>query len=443
MKADRKGRWGWMFFDWATQPFHTLLITFIFAPYFADFVAADPVTGQANWARMMWIAGLVIAVASPVLGAMADATGPRKPWIGGFSVLYIGGAAALWFAVPGMESYGWILAAFAIGMVGLEFASTFNNAMLPDIVERENVGQLSGRGWAFGYVGGLLVLVVVLGFLAENPDGVTLLGIAPILGLDATAREGTRSVGLVTAIWFILFMIPFFLWVPDVPRKLKVSNAVRKGLAELVRSVRSLPKNTSLFAFLGSSMFYRDALNGLYAFGGIFAAGVLDWSLIQIGVFGVLANITGAVGAWIGSIYDKRLGPKPVITFCVIVLMAVVLMIIGTSRETVWGVPLAEGSTVPDIIFYICGGVIGAAGGTLQAASRTLMVHQAEPGRVTEGFGLYALAGRATAFLAPASIDLMTSITGSQRLGVSPLILLFALGLILLYWVKTQTEVEP
>ncbi|MHA3914657.1 MFS transporter [Halovulum sp. GXIMD14793] len=442
MHTDRKGRWGWMFFDWATQPFHTLLITFIFAPYFTGFVATDETIGQAHWARMLWITGLIIAITAPVLGALADATGPRKPWIAGFLVLYVLGASALWFATPGMETYIWILVAFSIGIIGLEYATTFNNAMLPEIVPREDVGELSGRGWAFGYVGGLLVLAIMLLFLAENAKGVTLLGIPPILGFDPEAREGTRTAGPITALWLVIFIIPLFLWVPDAPRKSRRKNAVRTSLKELGQTLKRLPSQQSLFAFLGSSMFYRDALNGLYAFGGIFAANVLEWSIVQIGVFGILANITGAIGAWIGSTYDKKVGPKPIVAFCVITLMAVILIILSTSRSSFMGIELAKGSPVPDIVFYICGGIIGAAGGTLQAASRTLMTHQAEPGRMTEGFGLYALSGKATTFLAPASIDAMTNLTGSDRLGVSPLILLFAIGLILLYWVKTRAEAE-
>ncbi|MXU64061.1 MFS transporter [Oceanomicrobium pacificus] len=434
----KRARFGWMLFDWASQPYHTLLITFIFAPYFTSAVAADPASGQATWGYMTAAAGIVIALMAPVLGAMADTSGPRKPWIALFSVAYVTGAALLWLAVPGMSDPTIVLLAFALGLIGVEFATTFTNAMLPDLVPRAQVGRLSGSGWALGYVGGLVSLILMLTLLAENEAGVTLIGQAPILGLDPEMREGTRSAGPLTAIWYVIFMIPFFLWVPDAPRRASTAGAVRAGLADLARTVKALPQNGSLMAYLGSSMFYRDALNGLYAFGGIYAAGVLGWSIVDIGIFGILAAATGAVGAWVGGFADERFGPKPLIATCITALALICLIIVMTSRDSVLGMPVAAGSALPDITFYVCGALIGAAGGALQAASRTLLVDQAEAGRMTQTFGLYALVGKATAFLAPLSIALATDLSGSQRVGVSPVIALFLLGLVLLFWVHPK-----
>jgi len=183
-------------------------------------------------------------------------------------------------------------------------------------------------------------------------------------------------------------------------------------------------------------MLYRDSLNGLYGFGGIYAVGVLGWDITQIGVFGIVAAISGAFFSWAGGFADRRFGPKPVILLCIIVLIGVCSTIVSTSREEVLGMAIAEGSTLPDTVFYVCGVIIGAAGGILQAASRTMMVRQANPGRMTEAFGLYALSGKATAFLAPFLIAFTTDFTGSQRLGVTPLVGLFVVALVVLMWVK-------
>ncbi len=438
--SNRKAIWGWYFFDWAAQPYHTLLVTFIFGPYFVSAVVGDPVLGQALWARMMWIVGLFLAISAPILGAIADSNGPRKPWIAMFSVIYIIAAASLWLATPGMEDTTVILLAFGIGFAAVELAQVLINAMLPSLGPREELGRISGNGWAFGYCGGLLTLVIMLLFLAEGENGLTMLGTPPVFGLDAAAREGTRAVGPLTAIWYVIFVIPLFLWVPDVVKKASSGGAISKGLSELKTTLSNLPNNTSLAAYLGSSMFYRDALNGLYGFGGIYAVGVLGWSVTQVGIFGIVAIITGAIFSWLGGFADKKFGPKMVITCAVFALIVVCTLIIGTSRTTFFGVLLSEGSTLPDSLFMFCGAVIGAAGGILQAASRTMLVHQAEPGRVTEAFGLYALSGRATAFLAPAMIDLVTTLTGNQRLGLSPVILLFLIGLALLFWVRSAKE---
>lgn len=439
-KASKKAIWGWMAYDWAAQPFHTLLITFIFAPYFTSTVVGDGVAGQTQWATMMFASGLFIAICSPFLGAIADSIGPRKPWLAVFSIMFVLGAAFLWNATPGMESTTLILIAIGIGFIGVTFSEVFVNAMLPDLADKEDVGKLSGSGFAFGYVGGLIALFIMLLLLAENAVGVTLIGIAPILGLDPELREGTRSVGPVVALWFMVFMIPFFLWVPDTKRKPNTEGAISNAIKQLLQTIKSLPSDISLFSYLGSSMFYRDALNGLYAFGGIYAASVLGWSIVQIGIFGIIAGASAAIFSWVGGFVDRAIGPKKVIIFSVLVLIVVCTLIVGTSRESFFSAPLAADSTLPDRLFMICGVLIGGAGGTLQASSRTMMVYQANSGRMTEAFGLYALSGRATAFLAPGLIALFTEITQSQRLGIMPIIILFLIGLVLLIWVEPKKE---
>ena len=168
--APRSALLGWVLFDWAAQPFFTLIITFVYAPFFASAIAADPVQGQAMWGFATAAAGLVIAFCSPVLGAIADAGGRRKPWIATFGLLIVVGSALLWYGRPGApETIPLVLAAYVIGTIGIEFATVFNNAMMPSLVPPEQVGRLSGTGWATGYIGGLISLVIVLGFLAGNP----------------------------------------------------------------------------------------------------------------------------------------------------------------------------------------------------------------------------------------------------------------------------------
>lgn len=436
----KKRIWGWYFFDWANQPYNTLLLTFIFAPYFAAFVAPDPVTGQQYWGWMMAVTGIFIALLAPVLGAVADSGGRRRPWLVLWSALYVIGAFSLWWAVPGAETVFWVLLAFGIGMIGLEFGIIFTNAILPDLAPRQEIGRISGSGWAFGYAGGVVSLALILLFFAEDAGGRTLIGLAPAFGLDPALREGTRAVGPFTALWYLVFVLPFFLWVPETGQRGRPSGAMRRGLRDLGTTLRGLPRRRSLFAWLGASMFYRDALNGIYAFGGIYAAGVLGWAPVQIGIFGIVAAVTGAVFCWLGGRADRRVGPKPVIVLCIFALIAVCVVVVLTDRGMVLGMAVGAGSNLPDIAFYICGAVIGMAGGVLQASSRTMMVRQANPARMTEAFGLYALSGKATAFLAPLLVAIATQITNDQRLGVAPLIGLFLVSLVLLRWVKPDGE---
>ncbi|WP_126975468.1 MFS transporter [Frigidibacter oleivorans] len=438
----RRRIWGWYFFDWASQPYATLLLTFIFAPYIKD-VLGDGTAAQTAWGYGIGIAGIVIALMSPLLGTIADRAGGHRGFLWLFSAFYMLGAWGLWWARPGDPNLILVLVSFGIGLAAMEFATTFTNAMLPGLGTREEIGRISGTGWAFGYAGGLLALVLMLTLFAESGEtGRTLIGISPVLGLDPALREGTRAVGPFTAIWYALFMIPFFLWVrqPRRPDALPLGQAVRAAWPDLRASLRLLPGRRSLSAYLLSSMFYRDALNGMYAFGGIYAAGVLGWSVVEVGTFGLLAALAGAIFAWIGGRADARFGPKPVIAANVLLLTLIAVGVIFVSRSSVFGIPVAPDSSLPDLAFYVLGAGIGAAGGALQSASRTMLVRQADPSRMTESFGLYALAGKATSFIAPLSIGAVTQITGSQPAGITPLILLFLLGLVVLVWVRPEGE---
>ena len=432
MTEFNKRIWGWMFFDWASQPYFTLLLTFVFAPYFTSTVVGDAALGQEYWGWMLTVVGITLAVLAPVLGAVADGTGSRQAWITVFAAMCAAGSFALWWALPG-GAYVWPLVFIGIGVIGAELAQIFVNAMLPGLGSDKQIGVISGSGWAFGYAGGIISLALVLLLLAEDHSGTTLLGNAPIFGLDPDTREGTRSVGPFTAIWFVIFMLPFYFWTGDTPQR-----KARDSLGGLINTIRKLPEERSLLAFLGSSMFYRDALNGLYAFGGIYAAGVLEWSIVQVGVFGVISLVFGTIFAWIGGFADSRWGPKPVIAVAATALIIVCVVILATSRDSFFGVSLAADSSLPGNVFLVCGCIIGGAGGTIQAASRTMMVRQANPERMTEAFGLYAFSGKATAFLAPFLVALVTGMTGSQQLGITPLVLLFAVGLVLLHWVRAE-----
>lgn len=453
MATARQRIWGWFFFDWASQPYNTLLLTFIFGPYFAEIARgyymgagmeeeAAKAAAQAYWGFGLAIASVIVAILAPILGAIADGTGRRMIWVWIFSVFYVVGSGALWWVAPGGEqdTLFWAVAWFGIGFIGMEFATIFTNSLMPSLADHDEMGEISGYGFAFGYLGGLIALVIMLCFFAESAEtGLTQLHIQPIFGLDSEAREGTRAVGPLTAIWYAVFMIPFFIWVkePKMPRGRLNIGAAMGSLFDLLKSLRY---RGSLSAYLVSSLFYRDALNALYGFGGVYASGVLNWSVPQIGVFGILGGVTAMIATWFGGKADKRFGPKPVLTISILVLMVVCAIIVGMTRESLWGIPLDPASNRSDLIFYICGALIGAAGGTLQAASRTMMVRHTTPDRATETFGLFALSGKVASFLSPFLIGVVTAASGSQRIGISPLIGLFLIGLILLVWVKPRGE---
>src|ERR1700726_4026493 len=431
----------WIFFDWAAQPYFTLITTFVFAPYFATHVASDPATGQSLWGFATAAAGLLIALLSPVLGAIADASGRRKPWIAAFGALLVIGASLMWFGRPGdVSAIPALLLAYGIATIGVEFATVFNNAMMPTLVPPNQIGRLSGTGWATGYVGGILSLILVLGFLAADPEtGRTLLGRMPLFGLDPVSHQGDRITGPLTGIWFIIFVLPMFLLTPDYPAKHRLSEALREGLTELKQTLGELPKQQSMAAFLLANMIYTDGLVSLFAFGGIYAAGTFGWNTIQIGTFGILLAIAGTFGAWLGGKLDDSLGPKRVIAGSMLVLLLAIIAILLVDRDSILLVKVAApapGSALfaapAERAYLVLGCLIGAAGGPLQAASRTLLIHMAPKDRMAQYFGLFALTGKVTSFIGPLLIGVITAVTESQKAGMAVLVLFFVAGLVLL-----------
>ncbi len=431
----------WIFFDWAAQPYFTLITTFVFAPYFATHVAADPASGQSLWGFATAAAGLTIALLSPVLGAIADASGRRKPWIAVFGALLVIGSCLMWFGKPGDTSViPPLLLAYAIATVGVEFATVFNNAMMPSLVPPDRIGRLSGTGWATGYVGGILSLILVLGFLAADPvSGRTLFGLTPLFGLDPITHQGDRITGPLTGIWFIIFVLPMFLLTPDYPAKRPVREALRAGLIELRQTLRELPQRKSMAAFLLANMIYTDGLVSLFAFGGIYAAGTFGWQTIQIGSFGILLAIAGAFGAWLGGRLDDSLGPKRVISGSMLILLLAIVAILMVDKESILFVkvapPMPGGAlfaSASERAYLVLGCLIGAAGGPLQAASRTLLIRMAPKDRIAQYFGLFALTGKVTSFVGPLLIGIITAVTASQKAGMAVLVAFFVAGLVLL-----------
>ena len=442
---------GWMMFDWATQPFYTLGLTFIFGPYFAGVAAqhylstgSDLTTANAN-AQSIWswgqaLAGLIVAVSGILAGAYADSTGRRMPWIWASSLVFVICSWMLWYMVPDGSAMWSSLIFFSVAFIAAELALVFTNAILPSLGDRRDVGNISGSGAALGYTGGIISLFIMLFFFFDEGGKTFWIGLEPGFGwLDAQSREGTRAVGPLIAIWFAIFMLPFFLWVREdkTPNRL---GGLQRSLTDLKNTLKNMVKRPSLFAFMVAQMFYRDALNGLYAFGGVYAVLVLGWGQTQIGVFGILGGLSAAIVTQISGKYDQKLGPLPVIYFHIYVLIFVSLCIIAMSRDSFFGLPLQEDSAMPDIIFYICGAAIGGSGGGIYAASRSMMVRHTNPDRPTEAFGLFALAGKATAFLAPLLIGLFTYWLNDARLGFTPVVGLFILGMFLLRWVNPNGD---
>ncbi len=445
--VSKLGIWGWVMFDWACQPFFTLVTTFVYAPYFAAAVVGDGAQGQALWGYAAALAGFVVAIFSPILGAVADASGRRKPWIAAFGILFVVGSWMLWEGKPGAADTVFVaLAGFCIASIGVEFATVFNNSMMPTLVPPERLGRLSGLGWGMGYLGGLLSLVMVLGFLAANPEtGRTLLGFNPLFGLDPTLREGDRVTGPLTAVWFLVFVIPLFLFTPDGKKAMALGPAAKAGLRNFFAMVREVRKHRIRMIFLLANMIYMNGLGALFAFGGIYAATMFGWGTIEVGLFAIFIVVASTIGALLGGPLDDRIGSKPVILGALTILVLMALAIISTDRDTVLLIPVepkAPGAgrfaSLPEQLYFLFGAVIGFAAGPLQASSRTMLARLAPREQIGQFYGLFALSGKLTSFAGPLAVAGVTTLTQSQRAGFSTLIVFLAVGAVLLSMVATN-----
>ncbi len=439
-----RARRAWVFFDFAQQPFHTLVTTFVFGPYFAAHVAATPAEGQAMWGYAVAAAGAVVALGAPVLGAVADAGGRFKLWIAALSVVFVLGCCALWLAVPGPAApILLVLVAYAAASAAAELKIALTNAMMPGLAAPGAIGRLSGTGWGFGYTGGLISLAIMLVFFVADPvTGRTLAGFAPVFGLDAQSHEGDRLAGPYTALWYLVFVLPLFLFVPDAPGRGSLRGAVTAGFGRLWQSLKRLPGRGVVFRFLIARMLYQDGLNALFAFGGIYAAGTFGWSTVELGIFGIAITLTATLGAFAGGPADDRFGPRAVLLTALTLLLVAGALILSIDRTHVfWFLPAASGGEglfagTGEKLYLGLALVLGALLGPIQAASRSYLARMAGPEERGELFGLYAFTGKATAFAAPLAVGIATAVTDSQRIGIAMVLVFILAGLALLTTVR-------
>lgn len=388
----------------------------MFAAYFTRQVAADETTGTAQWGYATAAAGLVIALAGPVLGAVADQGGRRKPYVAAFTALGVLGTAALWFVEPagGMGVLG-ALILVAVATVGVELAVVFYNAMLADLVPARRIGRWSGWGWGLGYAGGLACLVVALFGFIDEPAW---------LALPREDASHVRATFLLTAGWLALFSLPLFLLTPDrAGAGKRFAVAVRDGIAQLADSVARVRDYAVIGRFLIARMLFVDGLATLFAFGGVYAAGTFDMTEREVLLFGIALNATAGLGALGFAWFDDRVGSRATMLVALTGLMvcgAVVLLV----TDPLW--------------FWVFGMLLGIFVGPAQAASRSYLARAAPEALRTEMFGLFALSGKATAFLGPLLVGWITWMAASQRVGMVTILVFFAAGAALLLTVPEQ-----
>ena len=420
-KESTASLFSWAMYDWANSAFFAVIQTFVFATYFLQSVAENETLGSTQWGNTIGAAGFVIAICAPFVGAIADQLGRRKPWIGWFSLVCILATAGLWFVGPSQQYVVLALVLIFIGTVGSEFAIIFYNAMLPDLASEERMGRWSGWSWGLGYAGGLVCLVVALFVFVDVSN--------PPFGLDKAAAEHVRATFLLVAVWYALFSVPMFVFTSDRPRTdLKLKQAAASGWTQLKKSIKNVRKFKHIVRFLVARMIFIDALATVFAFGGIYAAGTFDLGEREVLMFGIGLNLTAGIGAAIFAWLDDLMGSRTTM------LLALVGLIFTTTAVLV-----VTGLTW----FWVFGLLLGIFVGPVQAASRTYMARVSPPDLQNQMFGLMALSGKVTAFLGPLLVGWLTFFADSQRIGMSVIVVLFIIGLALLYTVPDAEEARP
>lgn len=406
----------WAFYDWAHSAFSTVIQTFIFAAYFTRAVAPNEEIGTFYWGNAIGLAGLMVAILAPLLGAIADRRGRLKPLIALFTLLCAAATAGLWFVRPDEDSLWPALILLGIGTVGAQFALTFYHAMLPQLVPPQRQGLWSGWGWGLGYLGGLLCL----GCLWFG-----LIGPEPLIALDGEAGLPVRAACLFTAVWLVAFTLPLLLFTPDRPGTGKSLRAsLREGLAQLRDSLRNVREYAPIVRFLLAHMLYIDALAAVFAMGGVFAAGTFGMDARDILLFGVTLNLSAGLGAIGFAWVDHRLGSRNTV-----LLGLAGLLLSG-------GALIFFAQTVTQ--FWICGTILGLFVGPVQAADRAYLSQAAPEELRAQFFGLHSLAGKATSFVGPLLVGWVTHWTASQRYGMGALLILFLLGFLVLLTVPAN-----
>jgi UMF1 family MFS transporter len=421
----------WALWDWAAQPFNSVVLTFVFASLYlvsdaflpadiAALPASDPLKERAladlssGYGLVTTLAGLLILVLAPVLGQSADRTGRKKRWLFIFTMLLALAQFALFFvrADPAFFWYGAFI--LAIGAVVSEIAGVNYNAMLVQVSTPRTIGKVSGLGWGLGYIGGIVALTLVV--VVTQLDW---------FGMDTSDGLAYRLIAVGCGVWTIAFSLPLFFTVPEGPASAPGQKVnFFAAYVVLVKDVRALFRtHRATFWFLLASAVYRDGLGGVFAFGGILAAVAFGFSSNEVLIFAIAANVVAGISTIIAGTVDDRFGARNVIitALSLLILAAVVLLVLQDSGK---------------IIFWVCGLILSACVGPAQAASRSLLARVTPEGMQGEIFGLYATTGRVASFLAPAMWTLSIAVFGATVWGVLGIALVLTLGLVLLLFVR-------
>ncbi len=426
---DKRAVFSWALYDFANSSFTTLVVTFIYGAFFTKLMAETEILGTALWSRGVTITAITVALLSPIMGALADRGGYRKLFLFISTVVCVVGTVMLYFPEPfeGLSAAGLpsqaaqALIWFVVANIAFEMGGVFYNAFLPDLAPGDKIGRISGYGWALGYVGGLLCMMVAFAALVF-PD-------IPWFGITKEASQNIRATNLLVAGWFALFSIPMFLFVKEDRSRVEANkgNLLKETFGQLAQTFKEIRPYRQVVRLLVARLFYNDGLVTIFAFGGIYAGITFGFDFDEIILFGIVLNITAGLGAFLLGFLDDKIGGKRTIQ----------ITIVGLSVATLLGVVAPT-----KLWFWIAGILIGIFSGPNQSASRSLLGRFVPPDKENEFYGFFAFSGKATAFMGPFLFGILTTAFGTQRAGVAAVLVFFLIGGILLQSVNEKEGID-
>ena len=396
---NRKQVLAWSFYDFANQPFTTIIVTFIYSAFFVKVIAPNPQIGTAMWANAIAITAIIVSILSPILGAIADNGGYRKFFLISFTAICSVFSILLYF--PEAGDVFWALSLFIIANIAFEMGTVFCNSYLPDLSNQENSGSISGFSWGLGFVGGLLALFLVL-FL-----------------FDINNPEELRKINILVGIWFAIFSIPTFLFLKDRHKVKLTKKHISDSFSTIRKTFNSITYYKQISQFLIARLFFNDGLITIFALGGIYAVGTIKFTFEEVMLLGIVLNICAGFGSFLFGYLEDKIGAKRVINISLIVLI-IATLIAYFAPET----------KAPKEMFWIAGTLIGLMVGPNQSCSRSLMAQLTPKEKQNEFFGFFALTGKATSFLGPFLFGIITTYY-SQQMALWVVIILFLVGLLL------------
>jgi UMF1 family MFS transporter len=395
-----KGRvFVWTLFDFANTSFSIIVVTFLYAVYFKKTVAGNEAIGDLYWSISTSIAMVITAFISPLLGAIADYSAGKKRFLLFFTMLCILGTASLYFIGPGQIFWG--IALFVLANVGFEAGLVFYDAFLPEITVPKNYGRVSGYGFGMGYLGSLATLAIVFPFI------------------EASMIKETFPVA---ALFFLIFSLPIFFFLKEKRSKVnRTESFVTIGVSRVWSTLTHLKHYKNLAIFLVAFFFYIEGVNTVIFFSGNYASTTLGFNEMELLIFFIVVQTTAIAGSIILGILADKIGQKKTIVISLFMWLVTVVLAYFVYDKTG---------------FYVVGLIAGAAMGSCQSASRSLMSKLTPPEKKTEFFGFYSFFGKSSAVVGPLVFGLVSFLSGDQRVAIISIAFFFIVGLLILTKVK-------